>query len=60
MSVVTADTSATAVLRVLQPRPRRLRKDRKAEPLGAYVPAADYIPHSTADMWRSARRRSDY
>jgi hypothetical protein len=55
MSAVTATVTRLVGLH----RPYRYRRQvhRLLDSPTAYVPPAKYIPHSTADLWRSARRR---
>jgi len=55
MSGVTATVSRLTSLH----RPYRYRRHlrRLLDSRAAYVPPAEYIPHSTADLWRSARGR---
>jgi hypothetical protein len=53
-----AATTATRVARQHSTFARRLRAQRPATDFrAAYVPAENYIPTSTADMWRSSKRR---
>jgi hypothetical protein len=56
MSALAADSGTASVVRLPQPLPRLFRKNRGAVPQSAAVAPADYIPYSTADMWRSSRR----
>jgi hypothetical protein len=53
-----AATTATRVARPHRTFARRFRAQRPATDFRApYVPADSYIPTSTADMWRSSKRR---
>lgn len=55
MSAVAATVTRLAGLHRPYLYRRHLR--RLADARQAYVPPAAYIPHSTADLWRSARGR---
>ena len=55
MSAFTADTGKAHVVRVGQP--RRARKVRSTTTPAAHLARNDFIPASTADLWKAGKPR---